>query len=187
MGREGLRITHLFFADDSIVFGSASQEGANRMRIVITSYEGMSSQLVNFDKSLIFFSRNVPKESRKLIRDTIGVRIGNNPEKYLGLPTMVGRRKNDAFVDIRERIIQIMKAWSICNISIGRKKVFIKSILQANTDLCNEIFRVTNFIFSRNREFIMSFLVTKYKKEQMYSLVSVDCIVYHKGAWGDWV
>lgn len=44
---------------------------------------------------------------------------------------MVVRRKNDAFMEIREKIIQRLKMWGNRNFSIGGKEVFIKSILQA--------------------------------------------------------
>lgn len=60
----------------------------------------------------------------------LGVRMSNNPEKYLGLLTMVRRTKKNAFVNLKERFINIIKAWSVRNLSIGGKEVFIKSTLQ---------------------------------------------------------
>lgn len=89
---------------------------------------GMFGQVVNFDKSLIYFSGNFTEESKKHIGDTLAVGIASNLEKYLGLPTMVGRRKKEAFVDTREKIIKRMKAWSIRNLFIEGKEVSIKSI-----------------------------------------------------------
>ncbi|KAH1033107.1 hypothetical protein J1N35_045281 [Gossypium stocksii] len=44
IGRERYPINHLFFADDSILFGDASEEGANTMRNIITKYEQASGQ-----------------------------------------------------------------------------------------------------------------------------------------------
>ncbi|KAH1045474.1 hypothetical protein J1N35_036258 [Gossypium stocksii] len=38
-------------------------------------------------------SGNVEKEIQEQVENILGVRISNNPEKYLGLPTMVGQRK----------------------------------------------------------------------------------------------
>ncbi|KAA3486628.1 reverse transcriptase [Gossypium australe] len=71
----------------------------------IQEYEKISGQLVNFDKSLIYFSGNVDLETQQQVGRILWVRISNNPEKYLGLPTMVGRRKKHAFVDIKERCV----------------------------------------------------------------------------------
>lgn len=50
MGREGLSIAHLFFANDSIIFRGASREGILAAKAVVNEYEKISDQLVNFDK-----------------------------------------------------------------------------------------------------------------------------------------
>ncbi|GMI91034.1 hypothetical protein HRI_002772700 [Hibiscus trionum] len=52
-------ITHLLFADDSLVFGEASQNGAERIKDILRVYAGCSGQEINFAKSGIFFSSNV--------------------------------------------------------------------------------------------------------------------------------
>ncbi|KAH1064820.1 hypothetical protein J1N35_029807 [Gossypium stocksii] len=83
----------LFFANDSMLFKETLFDGANNMRSIITEYEAILGQKVNFEKSLIYFSGNIKLEIQEHMGDIFGVRISNNPEKYLGLPTMVGRRK----------------------------------------------------------------------------------------------
>ncbi|KAA3462939.1 reverse transcriptase [Gossypium australe] len=37
------------------------------------------------------------------IRDVLGVRVSSNLEKYLGLLTLIGRSKKEAFVTFKER------------------------------------------------------------------------------------
>lgn len=75
------------------------------MKLVIKNYEEMAGQLMNFDKLSIFFNSNVQEDDKKRIDDVLRVRIANSSKKYLGLPTMVGRRKKDALVHIRELFI----------------------------------------------------------------------------------
>ena len=51
-------ISHLLFADDCIVFSEASQGGANRLMGILDKYRSGSGQMVNREKSAIFFSKN---------------------------------------------------------------------------------------------------------------------------------
>ena len=70
MGLHAPRISHLFFADDSIVFSEASQRGA-RIREILDTYSKGSGQLVNRDKSAVFFSNNCPDPIKELVRNEI--------------------------------------------------------------------------------------------------------------------
>ena len=49
-------ITHLLFIDDSLLFFKATTEEANSIKQVLHSYELLSAQAVNFQKSDVFFS-----------------------------------------------------------------------------------------------------------------------------------
>ena len=57
-------ILHLFFADDCIVFSEASRRGADRLHEVLSIYSRGSGQLVNKEKSAIFFSSNYQDEEK---------------------------------------------------------------------------------------------------------------------------
>ncbi|MEX5533340.1 hypothetical protein, partial [Pseudomonas syringae] len=67
-------ISHLFFADDSLIFSRATKEEADCLMNAIRDYERASGQLVNLDKSEISFSRNVPQNMMEMIRDRMGVK-----------------------------------------------------------------------------------------------------------------
>ncbi|KAA3466888.1 reverse transcriptase [Gossypium australe] len=63
------------------------------MKGIMKEYEDMWGQLVNFDKTLIYFNNNRMERGKIRTRNELRVRILINPKKYLELPTMVGRRK----------------------------------------------------------------------------------------------
>ncbi|KAA3482102.1 reverse transcriptase [Gossypium australe] len=129
--RRGPQISHLLFTDDCILFGEANERGARLFKGILREYGTCSGQQVNFDKSTVFFSANTREEERSLMTRILGVQSSNNPERYLGLPNMVGRRKKEAFQNLKDIFKQRIDNWSIRHLSQGGKEVFIKAVLQA--------------------------------------------------------
>ncbi|KAA3487748.1 reverse transcriptase [Gossypium australe] len=129
--RRGPEISHLLFADDCILFGEATDKGARILRDILNEYEGCSGQCINFNKSTKFFSANTSNEQRDETSLVLGVRSSTCPEKYLGLPNVVGRRKKESFQNLIDRIMLKIDGWSTRLLSQGRKEVFIKSVLQS--------------------------------------------------------
>ncbi|XP_021736605.1 uncharacterized protein LOC110703173 [Chenopodium quinoa] len=83
------RISHLFFADDNILFAKATPNECSKIAEIISVYERASGQKVNLDKTEIAFSKCVSPERRFTIIGTLGVREVDKHEKYLGLPTVI--------------------------------------------------------------------------------------------------
>ncbi|KAK8650185.1 hypothetical protein V6N13_139832 [Hibiscus sabdariffa] len=99
-------VTHLLFADDCLIFDDATLAGALIIRDILSQYSTASGQLINFDKSGVFFSSNVGNRNRNEVCATLGVGSSTNLEKYLGLPSVIGRNKRAAFVDIHGKLIK---------------------------------------------------------------------------------
>ncbi|XP_031120872.1 uncharacterized protein LOC116024110 [Ipomoea triloba] len=57
-------ISHLFFADDSLLFFKATVQEAGVIKQCLVDYENMSGQAVNFHKSSVCFSRNTSEDAR---------------------------------------------------------------------------------------------------------------------------
>ena len=68
--------------------------------------------------------------SRKL-KICLGVGATTNYEKYLGLPSFVGRAKKQSFSYIQERIWHKMQGWKERLLSQGGREVLVKAVLQA--------------------------------------------------------
>lgn len=49
-----MEITHLLYADDSLIFCDAKEEQVTHLRLILTVYEAISGLHVNWSKSLIF-------------------------------------------------------------------------------------------------------------------------------------
>ena len=67
--------------------------------------------MINKDKTTLFFSHNTNDSARVAIQQALGVPAIQHYEKYLGLPSFVGRNKKACFTDIKERIWKRMQGW----------------------------------------------------------------------------
>jgi TPR repeat protein len=130
-GRGGPTITHLLFADDSIVFLEASQGNMDALKAVLEQYEECSGQKVNLQKSSIFFGKKCGEYYKRMLKSRIGIACEALSKCYLGLPTLVGRSKQGAFKHLTGRSRGKVSGWKGQGISMAGKETLIKSVLQA--------------------------------------------------------
>lgn len=84
------RLSHLLFADNSLLFCQATFMEWCHIWELIEVYEWVSGQKINKTKTSIFFSKNTGAAFREHILSISRVSSTNRYEKYLGLPSMVG-------------------------------------------------------------------------------------------------
>ena len=124
-------ISHLFFADDNIFFTRSSVEESCRLKSILTRYCQASGQVINYEKSEISFSANVDSQVRARIIECLNVREVTHQNKYLGLPSVIGRSKKVVFQAILDKIKKKLGGWKEKTLSIAGKEVLIKSVAQA--------------------------------------------------------
>lgn len=71
--RRAPSISHLFFADDSLLFGKATREEGQKRLSILQVYEETSGQKVNLAKTGLFFSKNTHHTVREELANLIGV------------------------------------------------------------------------------------------------------------------
>ena len=99
-----LPVNHLLFADDCLLLFKANVEGATVIRDTIRQYCDASGQRINLNKSSIFFGKGCPEETRQVVKGVLEVANESLTEKYLGLPTEVGKSSNGTFKYIKDRL-----------------------------------------------------------------------------------
>lgn len=126
-----VRSNHLFFADDSIIFPNSSAQECQKIDEVIHLFEDSFGQSINFADFALMVSNKMGDERKTTLQDFFGVQSTFQHEKYLGLPTIIGRNKNIAFHGLLEKLCFKIQSWSNRTLSFGGKEVFLKSIAQA--------------------------------------------------------
>uniref|UniRef100_A0A803Q1S7 Reverse transcriptase domain-containing protein n=1 Tax=Cannabis sativa TaxID=3483 RepID=A0A803Q1S7_CANSA len=131
IARRAPTISHLFFADDSLLFSSASVQAATTIQSILRHYSHASGQMVNFTKSALYFSPNTTQAIKQEIATLLGIPVRDTMDKYLGLPQAFGRSKKDAFNYINDRVWAHLNKWNSKFFSKGGKEVLLKSVVQA--------------------------------------------------------
>jgi hypothetical protein len=104
-------ITHLLFADDVIIFSRAKASEAGVILKFLNTYSSWSGQHINVSKSAIFFSRNCSLSSKNVVNSILHLDLLPSWAKYLGIPLLMHRRKNDYFIELKDRIIARIFGW----------------------------------------------------------------------------
>lgn len=97
-------ITHLCFADDSVLFFRAIESDYKEVAHVLKTYEEASGQLVNLEKSGIWFSRNTSHDAKMLARQHLKINNVINSGNYLGLPLFLSLSNRQNFQGVMDKI-----------------------------------------------------------------------------------
>ena len=84
--KRGPKLTHLFFADDSLLFCKANSDECNIILNLLAAYESVSDQKVDISETTLFFSKSTLDDIKEIIKGLLGVQEIQHYEKYFGLP-----------------------------------------------------------------------------------------------------
>ncbi|XP_019150584.1 PREDICTED: uncharacterized protein LOC109147383 [Ipomoea nil] len=124
-------ISHLLFADDCFLFLRANEGETVGMKYVLDKYSRASGQMINYDKSVVYFSSNMKPAQRTMVTQILGGVEGDTAGKYLGLPSIVGRRKKQILGFLKYKILAKVRSWNARFLSRAGREVLLKNVIQA--------------------------------------------------------
>jgi hypothetical protein len=142
ISRGGIRIHHLFFADDSLLFCKANSRELSQVESILDCYERASDQKINKEKTSILFSRNTPSVARDEILSRAGAGQVQCFDRYLGLPALIGRSRVSSFNFIKGRIWAKLNGWKEKFLTHAGKEVLLKAVIQAIPTYTMSVFRI---------------------------------------------
>ena len=129
--RNGPEISHLLFADDSLLFTRATRQECIKVVDILNKYEAASGQKINYEKSEVSFSKGVSCLQKESLTGILQMREVDKYQKYLGIPTVHGRLKQALFRDLLDRVGKKLGGWKEKMLSRAGKEVLIKAVIQA--------------------------------------------------------
>ena len=156
MAANPLMVSHLLFADDTLIFRGADLEQISNLRYVFTWFEAVSGLKINFSKFEI-----VPIGDVSHIRDLVqilGCKQTGLPMHYLGLPLGAPFKEAAIWNLVLERVEKRLVSWKRLYLSKGGKLTLIKSTLSSIPTYFLSLFpipaRVANCLEKLQRDFL---------------------------------
>ncbi|KAL0410940.1 UNVERIFIED_CONTAM: putative mitochondrial protein [Sesamum latifolium] len=183
--RNAPRISHLLFADDTLIFSEATTRSMESISLVLDTFARASGQSINFSKSTVVFSHNVDIDLQITLPTILGIRREDHHDKYLELPTCIGRTKRAVFSSIRERIWKRIGGWNEKFLSQAGKEILIEAVLQAIPTYPMSIFKIPDTLLRDIQSFIGDFWWHNKEKRKIHWL-SWDklCVMKKEGGLG---
>jgi hypothetical protein len=122
-------VSHLLFADETLLFVKADGGQAERVKHIIDMYAQSTGQLINPTKCSIYFSKSCSEDTQEVVRSTLHIQREQFEDKYLGLPTPEGRMNRGKFQNLQAKPAKRILLWG--DLSQGGKEVMIKDVAQA--------------------------------------------------------
>ncbi|KAK4383607.1 hypothetical protein Sango_2760000 [Sesamum angolense] len=129
--RRAPRLSHLLFADDTLLFYQATLEAIDCIKGILTKFERASDLKINLQKSAMVFSKNTDHNLKEALARRLGVELLDKHEKYMGLPTVSGCSKRELFVSLKNRVWSKLQIWGAMRLSEAGWMVLIKAVAQA--------------------------------------------------------
>ncbi|KAH9769016.1 reverse transcriptase domain-containing protein [Citrus sinensis] len=129
--KRGTPLTHLFFADDLLLFAEASIDQAYIIDAVLENYCRSSEAKVNKSKTKVFFSKNVLSRDAQLIGDALGFSATKDLGCYLGMPLIHSRVNKVTYQSILDKVDMRLTGWNAAHLSFAGRVTLAQSVIQA--------------------------------------------------------
>jgi hypothetical protein len=150
-------ISHLLFADDSLLFFEANQDQASRVKGILENCEKCTGQQLSPTKCSILLGNKVTEDDGAATMAVLNIAKADFEEKYLGLPVPEGRMKNGQFQPTKDRASKQMNDWAEKYMSSGAKEELVKSVIQAIPSYAMSVFKFSVGLCDELEQIIRNF------------------------------
>lgn len=127
-GNGGPKLTHLQFADDTLVFCKADLVNVTNIRRVLRAFEITSGLKINYHKTMLC-GVCVNDAELQTYAEVLRCKTQKLPIKYLGMPLGVSPRLKSTWKEVITKVRLRLASWKRRYLSFEGRIVLIKSVL----------------------------------------------------------
>ena len=180
----GLRISHLLFADDTILFCDASREQLLSIRLVLSCFQAFTSLKVNVGKSEIVPVGEV--NNLDALANILQCRVDSLPMKNLGMPLGTYFKTASIWNLILEKMEKKLSRWKCLYLSEGGRLMLLKSTLLSLPTYFLSLLTIPKAVAARLESIQRNFLWGSSEGSFKYLLVAWEnvCLPVRMGGLG---
>ncbi|KAL9690818.1 hypothetical protein QQ045_011229 [Rhodiola kirilowii] len=134
-------MTHLQFADDTVLFCRADMKEVHFLKMILHVFEGCSGLKINFGKSMCY-GIGLKEEEVLSFAEVIGCPAGSFPMSYLGMQVGANPAKKQAWEPMLRRFKQKLGSWRSANLSMAGLPLYYASIYKMPIGVAHELEKI---------------------------------------------
>ncbi|GKV28903.1 hypothetical protein SLEP1_g37891 [Rubroshorea leprosula] len=183
IGNGGIKITHLQFADDMIMFGRVEDSNVWVVKCIMRVFELIFGLKINFDKSLLY-ALNVEEEWVEKTAWSLNCRRGPLPFKYLEIPIGGNHRRLTFWRPLIQGFKNKLVSWKGKLLSFGGRVTLVNSVLSSLSVFFVSFFLVPKGVINELEKIRRDFLWGKKEGKGGISWVKWDSVYKPKEEGG---
>jgi len=172
-------ISHLLYADDTVVFCGTEGSQLRYLRCVLLCFEAISGLKINLGKSKLIGIKEGVKTND--LATNLGYGVGTLPNTYLGLPLGPSYKAKSVWDPVMERFEKRLSGWKK-----GGKLTLIRSTLASLPTYYMSLFRIPTSVVNKLEKLRRDFLWEGMEGEKKLHLVNwkTICMTKEEGGLG---
>ncbi|KAF7831771.1 putative ribonuclease H protein [Senna tora] len=145
ISRRAAPITHMMYADDTILFFEATDYGCQAVQRTLSRYAALSGQRMNLQKSFLVFSPNTSHSMKKTISSDLGLKFSSCLGKYLGTWIDGKCSKKKAVEEVVAKVRGKLQSWKSRCLSQAARLTLINSVINSYL-----VYPISTIYFAKN-------------------------------------
>ncbi|KAA3487461.1 Retrovirus-related Pol polyprotein LINE-1 [Gossypium australe] len=180
----GPSLSHLFFADDLILFGHADENQVRVVKSILDKFCDYLGHRINSRKTNIFFSKGVDNNFGERISNLFGFQKVTNLGHYLVVPLFHDKVTNSTLNFVVERVRNMLSSWEASQFSLAGRATLAQSVLLSIPSYFMQTMMVPKGVCDEIERIVRKFVWGVHNGSSKTALVSLDLMCRPKSHGG---